>query len=516
MPALPPDARQASDTTGSSHGVTAQPSSVGQGQAIAALTSSLSGNIERRLERLEEFMSELKGLSSLTTNSYQSSHSSDTTSLAPATKRKRTVNVLDELEDQSIPFSSFRFDDQRFMPLSAPTGDSTALFFPLEQSLAHGTSTPTTESSDSQLSMQLKNCARGKCFLPLPDEGYTLLSEFLQAFNSTIPLFHPETLYNHVRDCYSGVADKMPLRWVLTYIALAIGHRLRAMSLFAVPEDDTNAEWYLNKCINVMPDLLLQEPSLELIQGLLGAAVLLHTSCRAQKAILFSRTASSLAQDLGFNEAPTDLEMVTPEKKQETYVFWIAFLMDTAMSLRANRPTTQRLVDISAPLPSLRSPNWWNTNDSDGQLVFGEGNIFAFHASLALIQAEALDELFSIKARQRSASLTTDAFNSVISKLKNWRKTGLLADKDASSRLKSTFQSDVAHALVLEAFYFETIYQLHAAYALCAFTRRMGVLTATELITASRLTASDIYADGQRLLEFAAALIPHGNLTAIW
>ncbi|OCK76132.1 hypothetical protein K432DRAFT_307037 [Lepidopterella palustris CBS 459.81] len=123
--------------------------------------------------------------------------------------------------------------------------------------------------------MPLNNRISGHCFLPHPDEGYSLLNEYLHDFNSKIPLFNPVTIYTHVRNCYSGAAGKLPLSWVLAYIALGIGHRLRAMSLFAAADDTFDAEWYLNKCLSVLPDLLLQEPTLPLVQALLGISMLL-------------------------------------------------------------------------------------------------------------------------------------------------------------------------------------------------------------------------------------------------
>jgi hypothetical protein len=127
----------------------------------------------------------------------------------------------------------------------------------------------------------------GSVTFPPPDEGTSLLNEYLHDFNSRIPLFHPETIYNYVCDCYSGIADRAPLCWVLAYIALGIAHRLRAVSLFAVADDTTNADFYLNKCLAVLPDLLLQEPTHPLIQALLGVSTLLQTSDSSRKAPLF-------------------------------------------------------------------------------------------------------------------------------------------------------------------------------------------------------------------------------------
>lgn len=196
-------------------------------------------------------------------------------------------------------------------------------------------------------------------------------------------------------------------------------------------------------------------------------------------------------------------------------MFWIAFFMDTAMNLRAIRPNTQKLVDISAPLPSLSSSDAWTSISSGNYSVDREVNVFALHASLALIQADALEELFSVKARQCSPTLTATAFESIISKLDIWRRTNPLADANAPSMLKSMYRSDVVHSITLEASYFETLYQLHAANALGAFTYRLDVFSPTGLRSAAGLISLDIYADAHRLLEFAA-LISQGNVSVTW
>jgi hypothetical protein len=267
------------------------------------------------------------------------------------------------------------------------------------------------------------------------------------------------------------------LCWVLAYIALGIAHRLRAVSLFAVADDTTNADFYLNKCLAVLPGLLLQKPTLSLVQALLGVSTLLQTSDRSRKAPLFISTAMRMAQNLAYNEAGQGRDEGRSRDIQEVYVFWIAFFMDTAMNLRAIRPNTQKLVDISAPLPNASSSASWASISPDNYSVDGKVNVFALHASLALIQAEALEELFSVKASQRSAILTASTFESIISKLNIWRRTNPLADAEAPAMLKSMYRSDAVHSITLEASYFETLYQLHAANALRAFTHRLDVFS---------------------------------------
>lgn len=521
MPSLPPDANHTSEPSDEGIDVASRSIPSGRCPILTVPPSSRSGRLADRIKRLEEIIYELKSRLPVVTNSYQSVYSRNEDirlPASPSTAEKRTYDqivALDESIDHGMPRSRFRRDDRISMALNSQTFAPRSLYFHPRQRATREAASPKRDQAASQPSMLLKNCASGNCFLPPPDEGSSLLNQYLHDFNSKIPLFHPETIYTHVRDCYSGAADKSPLSWVLAYIALGIGHRMRAMSLFAAPDDTSNAEWYLNKCLSVLPDLLLQEPSLPLVQALLGVSVLLQSSVRSRRAALFVSTATHMAQDLAYNEAAPDQDEGSPRDKQELYVFWVAFFMDTAMSLHAIRPNTQRLADISAPLPSASSSDWWVSSTSDDDTVDCKVNIFALHASLALIQAEALEELFSVKARQHSASLTASTFKSIISKLEIWRRMNALADTDAPSMRNSMYQSDMAHSIILEASYFATLYQLHAANALGAFTRRLDVFSPSELTAAAGLICFDIYADAQHLLTFAA-LISQGNVSVTW
>ncbi|KAF2796333.1 hypothetical protein K505DRAFT_359372 [Melanomma pulvis-pyrius CBS 109.77] len=508
MPTLPSDAMP---TTGPRDANSSLSIPISNHSTVAA---SSSRHADRRNVRLQESIDDLKRLLSATIDNIR---------LPPppppstAAKRKygRIAN-LNERRDYGISRPRFTAEDLVSLEMDTRNFAPPSSYIQSKHWEARQAESPDPRQQTSQSSiMTLKDCASGRSYLPHPNEGSSLLNEYLHDFNSRIPLFAPEAIYNHVRDCYSGAADKTPLSWILTYVALAIGHRLRAMSLFAAADDASNAEWYLNKCLNVLPDLLLREPTLQLIQVLLGVSVLLQTSTRSRKAALFVSTAMRMAQDLGYNEASQDRDGRPSEDNQEAHVFWIAFFMDTAMNLCATRPNTQKLVDINLPLPSPSSSGSLVLSISDDCSIDREINIFTLHASLALIQAEALEELFSVKGRQRSASLATNTFKSILAELDVWRGTNPLVGSEATSILNSMYRSDVVHSINLEASYFGILYQLHAANALGGFTRRLDVFSADALMSAAGSICFDIHEDAQRLLDIAA-LTSQANVSVNW
>ena len=352
--------------------------------------------------------------------------------------------------------------------------------------------------------INIGNCNKKQCYLPPPHEGSSLLKEYLHDYNSRIPLFHPETIYSHVQGCYSGSKDATPLTWFLTYIVFGIGHRLRAVSLFAAADDNINADWYLNKCLAFLPDLLVQKTTLPLVQALLGVSVLLQTSKRWQKASLFISTAMRMALSLSCNEDdPSDNEECLT-KTQEIYVFWIAFYMDTAMNLSSNQPTTQKLVDIGVPLPANSTDLVLNA--SYNEVTIPKLSVFSLHTTLSLIQAEASEELFSVKARRRPAAATATAFEIIASKLHAWRISNPLSGPDAMTMLGSMYISDVIHSITLEASYFGTLYQIHAVNSMGVFSPRVDAFSPETMKSGVGNFCSEVYTDAQKLLEFAGMI----------
>ncbi|KAK5172272.1 uncharacterized protein LTR77_003910 [Saxophila tyrrhenica] len=354
-----------------------------------------------------------------------------------------------------------------------------------------------------------------RCYLPATDEGVSLLTEFLHDFNSKIPLLSPMIIVNHVKDCYSGAADKLPESWVLTYITFGIAHRMRATSMFGSSEDSAMADFYMNKCLWKLADLLLGEPTLQLVQCLLGVAILLQTSDRSQRAASFASIAMRMVQDLAYNDESSAADEDRDQCRTKRYTFWIAFFLDTDLAFAKMRPSSQRLADIRTPLPNTHDQDWWglaSSSDTGGDWSI---NVFSLHASLALIQAEMLEEVFSVKARQRTSSQTFSAYRAVVSKLAAWRRSNVLPSLDATELSQSTYRSDMVHLVVLEAMYFRTLFHLHASHTLGNFTTSIDVLSTEALHSLSLTGLPACVEDAQRFLALVG-LIPDSVTPLTW
>lgn len=402
-------------------------------------------------------------------------------------------------------------------PISSTDGAQVFDFVPYDIDTETGCSTTVATSLPPSHSSTAKgNSPTKSCYLPPKNQGSSLLNEFLHDFNSKIPLFSPESIYTHVRDCYSGEADGTPLTWVLTYLVFGIAHRLRAMSLFALADDTSKSDWYLKQSLAVLPELLLQEPSVPLVQALLGVSILLQTSVRVKRASIFICTAMYMAQDLGLNDASQVPSGDHPNDRVARYLFWIAYFMHTDECLSEVRPLTQRLADISTPLPESHAGDWWTSGEgTQGQSEQWNSNVFALHAQLAVIQAESLEELFSVKARERSATSQAASYNNVITKLAGWRSKSVFTSLSPRDIYTSMYRSDLVHTIILEATYFRTLYQLHAASALGGFTRRIDVFGPMALRSMAAIGTHALHQDARRFLTLIA-LMPSENTSTTW
>ncbi len=310
-----------------------------------------------------------------------------------------------------------------------------------------------------------------------PADRFVPHLRYLHDFNSKIPLLSPAVIVNHMRDCYSGAADKVPESWVLTYITFGIAHRVRAMSVFASIEDTAMADRYMNRCLERLADLLLGDPSLQMVQCLLGVTILLQTSDKSQRAASFASIAMRMVQDLAYNDQCFALDNDTDAGRSRRYLFWIAFFMDNDFAFTNLRPCSQRLADITTPLPCPYDQDWWGTTDHLDTGGEWSINVFSLHASLALIQAEMLEELFSVKARQRLSGHTFATYKAIVSKLATWRRSNVLTGLDAPELLQTTYRSDIMHLVVLEAMYFRTLFHLHASHSLGDFSTSIDVFS---------------------------------------
>ncbi|ORY00892.1 hypothetical protein BCR34DRAFT_546671 [Clohesyomyces aquaticus] len=311
-----------------------------------------------------------------------------------------------------------------------------------------------SEGVDEPPSLNRKRCDG---YLPPPELGASLLKEFLVDFNTATPLYRPWIITEHLRKCFMGGSDGTPLFWANVYVVFGLAHRLRAMSTAATPQDTEMAEYYLNINLGSVSNLLLAEPSLALIQCLLGIATLLQTSSHSTSHALFVSTALRMAQWLSYNDDQSQPEDSDRDIEQQRRVFWIAFTMDTDTSLLSNAPTTHRRDDVAASYPET------NLQDDAGAIKAADGNwsanIFSLRIGLSLLQAEAMETVLSINGRRRAPQESIATAQGLLQKLGVFHSHELF-QFNAEQLMQLLYQSDIVHTVCLEASYFTTLFRL--------------------------------------------------------
>ena len=291
---------------------------------------------------------------------------------------------------------------------------------------------------------------------------------------------------------------------MLTYVVLGIAHRLRALDPTVRSDEISKTEQYLDKCLNSFSNVLLEEPNERIVQCLLGIAIILQDSPRSHRCSSFVSIALRMAQELGYNEAGRS----ESKTKVESYLFWIAFSMDANFSMCTLTPNTQKHAEISISLPRSDGNDWWSMHpEPDDKLINRPSgtNLFFLHCSLAMIQAQALEEVFSPKANPQPVQYNL-ALHTLITKLESWRRDSQIAPAEG---LKS---SELLHLAMLQASYFRTMYQLMAAQQTGVVNFRYDLFSHIALRAQKHSQQSTLYADAHRIL-CLLALPPVGILS---
>ena len=225
----------------------------------------------------------------------------------------------------------------------------------------------------------------------------------------------------------------------------------------------------------------------------------------------FLSTSVRVAQSLAYHDEEACEEDSTRDVEQEGRVFWIAFVNHTNESMLSNTPTTHRREDIITAKPEL------NPDDNLGAVAAAGGqwktNIFALRVNLALIQAEAIEQVLCIRAKNTAPLDVQAAAVLVFARLQAFRENEIF--KLSPARLyELLYRSDIVHTVCLEVNYFSTVFRLHA---FLAFDRnpRFNPFTIQGLSQISAVKEQKCVAEAKRLLSLLA-VAPRGDAGLYW
>ncbi|KAF5021163.1 hypothetical protein F66182_6809 [Fusarium sp. NRRL 66182] len=297
-------------------------------------------------------------------------------------------------------------------------------------------------------------------FRPLPSkpEALSLLQDFFDNFNCIFPLFHQPTFMHLVELQYSPDPYQGSGWWASLNVALAIAHRLRVMSNLVPQEEDNKAWSHLKNAMGVFPELTMRNTDLLSVQALLGMALFLQGTPNPQPTFLLVAAAMRLAHSIGLHKRGTGFNLNPIEIEQRKRVFWIAYMLDKDLCLRAGRPPAQDDDDMNVELPDADpEDNIGNIPLADGK---GKMNLFRVMCEFATIESEVYKRLYSVQATKQSDGEFLNAIGELDQKLEDWRDR-IPIDYRPEHDINASHTPLILHVVMLHLTYYNCLTTIH-------------------------------------------------------
>ncbi|RBQ70418.1 hypothetical protein FVER14953_12230 [Fusarium verticillioides] len=267
-----------------------------------------------------------------------------------------------------------------------------------------------------------------------------MIGVYLNTVNSLLPLFHPDTLLRLVGETYAlEPKQRDPVVWAAINVVLALALQQMPESNYAGTPYGTT-ESYLSHAQSVLWAITLSQTQLINIQTLIGMAMLLQTGHDSTPALVLISTAMRLVHKIGLHNRAYSAHLDPVERHQHARVFWLAYIVDKDLSLRAQQPSIQNDEDIDLDFPM--SFNTLGSGDSDAGVVASiDGSTtmdyFLARVQLASIQGDIYDHLYSTRAWKRTPEERRLKRENIVLALNNW-KASVPSDFGAAAVIATT------------------------------------------------------------------------------
>ncbi|GKZ30521.1 hypothetical protein AbraIFM66950_009360 [Aspergillus brasiliensis] len=256
-------------------------------------------------------------------------------------------------------------------------------------------------------------------FEPLPCKDITvqLAKEYFATFNQAIPLFEEASFMRSVNRQYSWNPDDSASWWISLNIVLAIAYRERAHASSGAGDNWKKSLGHVKNALNAVVDVFLRNTDIAAVQGLLGLALYFQGTPNPQALFMFAAAAMRLAQSIGLHRETAS--GASPEAEQRRRVYWIAFILDSDISIRVGRPPVQDLEDYDTFLPTENPPDGKGVLTIDGTKI----NFFRLLAQLALIQRLFGKKLYTVTVRREQRDDVIERIKTCEEALLGWKKS---------------------------------------------------------------------------------------------
>ncbi|KAK6703372.1 hypothetical protein SNK04_013276 [Fusarium graminearum] len=283
-----------------------------------------------------------------------------------------------------------------------------------------------TSSQDMLVSDEFIDAENSTNSMKLPPLQQTMhmTGIFLNTFNSMMPLFNPDSLLRLIGETYAvQPRQRNPVSWTAINVVLALAcHQMPDDSEMS-PEYGT-ANDYIKKAQSVIWTVTLGETGILNIQTLIGMAMLLQTANNTTPALVIISAAMRLIHKMGLHNRTSTEHLSLIEQRQHAYVFWLAYIVDKDLSLRAQQPSVQLDDDIDLDLP-MELPGVCNGDSEAGIVTTVDGNTrlnyLLARIQLANIQGNVYDHLYSTRASKRTPEERKISRKRIVKALDEWK-----------------------------------------------------------------------------------------------
>ncbi|EXF75182.1 fungal specific transcription factor [Colletotrichum fioriniae PJ7] len=321
---------------------------------------------------------------------------------------------LAQLEAQKQP--SFKAANPESSLTSLEPGSAASISEEEQNLWATNTDSTLNESPDSSNNpgSSISGHEFGKILPPLR-QILPSIEDYFQNSNQVLPLFERESFVKMLRSWYAYPAHRKSDVWAAINVVLALAHRHSYASSY---EETQNMQRYIDNVQSVLNKLVINEPSMLVLQTLLGLVLVFHGSADQGPASILIATAIRLCQGLRLHTKSTAQEFEPAEALQRSRVFWIAFILDRDLSMRLTQPPMHQESDIDVDIPSLNPP------DDLGMIMGFSGQKFNYFRStvqLAYIQGKLYHMCFSVRALKLSGQEKSQNMLRIRKMLENWQ-----------------------------------------------------------------------------------------------
>ncbi|OLN86340.1 putative transcriptional regulatory protein C530.05-like protein 15 [Colletotrichum chlorophyti] len=302
-----------------------------------------------------------------------------------------------------------------------------------------------------------------KLRLPPLDEIMPAIDGLFLRFNSAMPLFDQQNFMRMVSDWYSPSSQQSTAAWAAINIAIALSYRcaIKQPGSMDALVDDQKVLHHMRNVQSVVSELVTREEDLLGIQVLVGMVVLFQGTKDPKPASVLIGTAVRLAHRMHLHDKESQQYLPPDVARQRSRVFWMTYLLDKDISLKAKTPSFQLDADIDLPLPEA------DPEDGAGVMYAKNGrkfNFFRARVELSHIAGKVYDLLYSTRARKVSKHEAQLRVVRLEEMLEKWKRN-VPFEFQLSAVAQHIDTQPAVHMLLLHHHYFVAMVMTHGIYS---------------------------------------------------